>query len=125
MHGQRLARQERHHQVQVPLGRLTHVRDGADVRMHEPRGDDRLAPQPLHGFRVALQLGQQHLDGDLAVALEVTREVDVRHPACPDPVLDAVAPGERQTGEARGGRIEWGEWGEWGCAHEIGRGMGK
>ena len=69
------------------------------VGVGHQHGDDRLTPQPLHQSGIGDQLGQEHLDGDLAVALDVTSEIDVRRPAFTDTVLDAVAPAERPAGE--------------------------
>ncbi len=112
-HGQRLTREVRHHQIDAPFRRLAHAENGTHVRVLEPHGDDGLALEPLRRLLVPEQLGQQHLDGDLAVGFKVTREVDVRHPAFADPSVDAVAPAERLAGEAHvdgigrlGGRLD-------------------
>ena len=67
--------------------------------MVEPHGDDRLAAEPLHRLLVDGELGQEDLDGDLAVALEVAGEIDVRHPALTDQGIDAVATVEGLAGE--------------------------
>ena len=53
------------------------------------------------------QLGTEHLYGDLAIMLEVVREIDRGHPARPELTLDAVAVGE--------GALDPGEVGQ-GCS---------
>ena len=40
------------------------------------------------------QLGTEHLDGDLAIMLEVMREIDRRHAACTQLAVEAVAIGQ-------------------------------
>ena len=52
-----------------------------------------LAQEPL-GADHGRELGPQHLDGDLAVVLEVVREIDRGHAALPQLALDPVAVGE-------------------------------
>ena len=41
------------------------------------------------------QLGTEHLDGYLAIMLEVMREIDRRHAACTKLAVEAVAIGQR------------------------------
>ena len=40
------------------------------------------------------QLGTEHLYGDLAIVLEVVREIDRSHPACAKLAVEAVAIGQ-------------------------------
>ena len=61
-----------------------------------------LGEEPL-GAECRGEIGVQHLDRDLAVVLEVVREVDRGHAARAELALDAVAVGE--------GRAETQEWG--------------
>ena len=56
------------------------------------RGPD-LAQEPLAAERRA-EVGMQHLDGDVAIVLEVVREIDGGHAAGAELALDAVAVGE-------------------------------
>ena len=50
-----------------------------------------LAQEPLTAERGA-ELGMQHLDGDVAIVLEIVREVDGRHAAGAELALDAIVP---------------------------------
>ena len=52
-----------------------------------------LAQEPL-GADDGRQLGAQHLDGDVAIVLEVVRQVDRRHTARAELALDAIPIGE-------------------------------
>ena len=54
------------------------------------------AQEPLAAERRA-EVGVQDLDGDVAVVLEVVREIDGRHAAGAELALDAVAIGERRS----------------------------
>jgi hypothetical protein len=54
------------------------------------RGDSDLAQEPL-GAEDRAELGIENFHGDVAVVLEIAREVDGRHPAAPDFALDAIA----------------------------------
>ena len=73
-----------------------------DVRMVEPRRDPDLAQEPL-GAEDGGQVGAQHLERDLAVVLQVAREVDGRHAARADLALDRVALGEGGAQALSGG----------------------
>ena len=86
---QRFAADERHHVVQKPV-RRPGVDQGEDVRMIEPRADADLVQEPLaaeHGG----ELRTQHLEGDVALVLEVMGEKNRCHPARADLALDAIA----------------------------------
>ena len=61
--------------------------------MLELGGDLDLAQEPL-GTDDRGELGMQHLDGDLAVVLEVLRQVDGGHAAPAELALDQVAVGQ-------------------------------
>ena len=55
--------------------------------MVQPRGDLDLAQEPLAGQRPR-EVRAEHLDGDVAVVLEVVREVDRGHAAGAELALD-------------------------------------
>ena len=61
--------------------------------MLQARGGADLAQEPLAAERRA-EIGMQHLDGHVAIVLEVVREVDRGHAAGAEFALDAVAVGE-------------------------------
>ena len=58
--------------------------------MHQPRGEANLPVEPIRPGGNA-KLRPQDLQGDITVALEVTREVDDRHTAGAQLTLDPVA----------------------------------
>ena len=62
--------------------------------MLQVRGGPDFGEEPL-GADHRGQLGAQHLERDLAVVLEVVRQVDRRHAALAQLPLEAVAVGER------------------------------
>ena len=63
------------------------------------RGRLDLGEEPLGAERRG-EIGVQHLDRDVAVVLEVVREIDGRHAAAAELALDAVAIGDG-SGEVR------------------------
>ena len=71
--------------------------------MNQARCDPDFPIETLGG-RDGAQLGTKDLEGDVAVALEVAREVDDRHSSGTELALDAVALGEpvvKGVGETR------------------------
>ena len=88
----RLAFDVRHHVEQQPV-RLAGVEQRQQVRMLQIRRDPDLGQKPL-GAEHRAELRLQHLERDLAVVLEVVREVDGRHAAGADLALDQVSGGE-------------------------------
>ena len=68
--------------------------------MLQPRRGPDLAQESLTAERRA-EVGVEHLDGDVAIVLEVVREVDCRHAARAELALDAVMAGQGagQAGE--------------------------
>ena len=86
---ERLAAHERQHVVEEAAG-LARVDQGEDVRVVEPRGDLDLGQEPL-GAEHRAELGAEHLEGDLAIVLEVGGEVDGGHAAGAELALDPVA----------------------------------
>ena len=68
---------------------MLELRDGLDL-LREPIGAERGG-----------ELGAQHLDGDLAVVLEVEGKIDGRHPAGAELTLDRV-PARESRGETGG-----------------------
>ena len=89
--GQRLARQELHHQEQRALGRAAEVGDGDDVRVGEAAGRLGLALEAARELFLAAQLGQQHLDREIAPHHRVLGAVHGAHAADADAADDAVA----------------------------------
>jgi hypothetical protein len=89
---QRFALYERHDVVEEPLGRPGIVeRENVGV-LH--LGDDMdLAGEPVGSHRGG-QLGAEDLEGDVAVVLEVVRQVHGGHAADPDFTLNAIAAAE-------------------------------
>jgi hypothetical protein len=87
--------------------------DGEDVGMVEASGEADLPLEPV-GAEADGELGQQHLERDGPVVLEVAGEVDRGHSAAPELALERVAAGEggakrrqgvRQGHASRGGGI--------------------
>jgi len=64
---------------ELPDG-LTRVVDRADVRMLEPAAAS-ISRRNRSGPRVAASSGTEHLQGDVALAVEIAGEVDSGHPA--------------------------------------------
>ena len=83
---------EGHHVIQK-AGGFSRVVEGQDVWVREARRDFDLAEEPLRTERGS-ELGLQHLDGDLAMVLQVLGEIDRRHPAAAQLSLDQVTVGE-------------------------------
>src|SRR5688572_13003186 len=88
---------------------MLEVRRGADLREEPLAADDRR------------ELGAEHLDRDVAIVLDVVREVDRGHPARAKLALDAVPAIEsrRKLIEDRGHGPTMGGGGgghQWGCA---------
>ena len=64
--------------------------------MLQIRGGLDLAQEAL-GADYRREFGAQDLDGDVAVVLEVMREMYRRHPACTELAVETVPVGERQS----------------------------
>ena len=69
-----------------------------DVRVHEPRGGERLAAEARDEARVLGQVLGQQLDGDVALQPRVERELDGGHAADAEPAFEPVAVGEELLG---------------------------
>ena len=65
-----------------------------DVRVHEPRGGERLAPEARDEARVLGEVLGEQLDGDVALEPRVERELHGRHAADAEAALEPVAVGE-------------------------------
>ena len=83
---QRLALDERHHVEEQPAG-VAAVEQRQDVRMLQLRRRLDLGEEPLGAERGA-EVRMQDLDRDVAVVLEVVREIDGRHAAGAELALD-------------------------------------
>ena len=87
---QRLTGDKGHHVIELALG-VTRVEQGENVWMLQPRGPD-LGEEPL-GAQCSAQVGVEDLDGDVAIVLEIAREVHGDHAALSELAFDAVAAG--------------------------------
>jgi len=90
---QRLARHERHHVEQQPVG-LAGIVDRQDVRVLQPGGDFDLAQEPL-GADGRRQLGAEQLDGHAPPVLAVEGAVHDGHATVTHFRLDLVAIAQR------------------------------
>ena len=79
------------HGDEVGAGVPAPVVDADDVRVAEVGGRLRLAPEALDEVGVDGELGEQHLDRDLAVEQAVAPEEHVGHAAAPDALAQLVA----------------------------------
>ena len=89
----------RHHQVQLAVGCLVDLVDGANVGVVEGRCRLGFLEKPLLGHFVAGQVRREELDGDLALQPRVLGRVDDPHPTCAKLSQDRV-------------RAEGGTWGQ-------------
>ena len=82
--------------MKLRAGRLVEaeVEDLDDVGVHEPRGGQRLAAEARHEARVLGQVLGEQLDRDVALQAGVERELDGRHAADAEAVVEPVAVGE-------------------------------
>ena len=92
---QRLTGNHGHHVVEQAVG-ITAVEQRQDVRVLQPRrrldfGEEAIAAE------CSTEIGVQHLDGDVAVVLEIMREIHGGHPAGAELAVDAIAVGEGQV----------------------------
>ena len=92
LRAQRLAIDVRHHVIEVSAG-VARVEHGEHVRVLQLRRDPDLAQKALAAER-GREIGTQHLDCDLALVLQIAREVDRCHAAGAEFALDVVAAGE-------------------------------
>ena len=95
--GQAAAVHELERQVRVPV-RLADVENLDDVRVLERRDRFRLAAEPLPLGRPGVRAGQDHLERDRAVQVEVPGLVHDAHAAAADLVNDLVT-GHQRRGE--------------------------
>ena len=99
----RLSRHIRHH-VEEEAVRRPAVEEGQDMRMLQVGGGLDFAQEAFSADDRG-QLRPQHLDGDLAVVLQVGGEVDGGHAALAELPLDAVAVGQGGGEAIRRGRL--------------------
>ncbi len=81
------------HDVIKETFRLTGIEDGQDVGMFELGGQFHFPYEPIDAHRGG-QLGSQHLDGNLALELEIRGEIDDGHTAGAQLALDGVTVGQ-------------------------------
>ena len=79
-----------HRQVEVPALLAGRV-DRDDVRVVEARCELRLDEEPLAEALVRRELGREHLDGHLALQVDVLAQVDGAHRAASEQTLDPEA----------------------------------
>jgi len=91
-----LAVDELHRQEMEPV-HLLDVVHPAHVGVRHLAREAHLLEQRLEARRVIAQLRGQELERDRLAELEVDRAVDLAHAAAPDPLDDAVAPGQHVT----------------------------
>jgi len=89
---QRDSRHARHHVVQR-AARVARIKQRQDVRMTQLGRELDFAQKALSAERLR-EVGLEHLDCDVAVVLEVAREIHGGHATLPEFALDAVAVGE-------------------------------
>src|SRR6185503_20623746 len=83
----------RHHVVEDFVS-SARVVERDDVRVRQSRGDLDLLEEPRRRER---ESGLQDLDGDAAVVLEISGEIDRCHPTASELALERVTPGEGGT----------------------------
>ena len=88
---QRVAGQELHGQEQRAVGRAPEVGDGDDVGVREAARRLGLALEAARELLAAAELGQQHLDREIAPHHRVLGAIDRAHAAHADAAHDAVA----------------------------------
>jgi hypothetical protein len=99
---------------------LAEREQGHDVRMGEPRGDQRLAAEALAVMRRGGDVWRQHLDRHEPLERALQRQVDGAHPAASQQPLDRVLAAEggverpaqgvrHERGTSRGARTAAGE----------------
>jgi hypothetical protein len=94
--GARVARDVLHHdEVPVAARVEAEIEHLHDVRVHEPGGGERFAPEPGDERRVVGEVLGEQLDRDVALEPAVERQVHGRHPAHAEPALDPVPAGDR------------------------------
>ena len=94
--GAGVARHVLHHdEVLVVTGVEAEVEHLDDVRVHEPGGRERLAPEPGDERRIVGEVLGQELQRDVALEAAVEREVDGRHPADAESAFDPVPARDR------------------------------
>ena len=78
----------------APVLELTHVGDARDVLALDPRGGPGLADEAADRLGVGERLGEQELEGDPLVELDVAGRDDDPHAAGAEHALDAVLAGD-------------------------------
>ena len=87
------------------------VEHGEDVGVLQPGGEPDLAQEALRAERGG-ELGVQHLERDLAVVLEVVREIDRGHAPAAELALERVAVGQGGLEPFQGlGQRDLSDWG--------------
>src|SRR6185503_19818020 len=81
------------HRIEEEALRLTGIQQRQDVRMLEPRQDANLSRKPVR-TEGGGQLRTQHFHRELAIVLEVRRDVDRGHAAGAALALDEISVGE-------------------------------
>ena len=110
-----LAVDELHDQVRQAVV-LAVVEEGRDVGVDQPRGVQRLVPEPEGEELLVVGVGPHHLERDLALQDLVARRPDVGHAAGGDAVLEAVPLVQQQVrlGHAHAGDLTGSSLHTWG-----------
>jgi hypothetical protein len=106
---QRLAGDVRHHEIRMTVD-LAGAQHGHDVRVLQPRREEDLPAEPVHGDR-RRQLLPHQLDDDAPLQPRVVGDEDARHPATRELALDGVAGTQRlgqQIGQCHGVELDTG-----------------
>ena len=90
----RLAGDERHHVIEMPLV-LAEVVDREDVGVTEARDDVDLSAESLGAHREG-KFPEEDLDRDVAIQLEIASEPDDRHTSAADLALETVTLSEQR-----------------------------
>jgi hypothetical protein len=81
---ERLALVVGHHEIELAVGRLIDLVDGADIGMVERRGGPRLPQKPLLGPLITREVRREHFDRHDAVEARIAGPVHRPHAAGPE-----------------------------------------
>ena len=99
--GERRALDVLHGEVEEPIGRLTEIVDGRDVRVIDAAGVGCLSIESTDRLGVAGHRRMEHLDRALPAHLHVLGEVDASHPARAQQLQHVITLGNDGADEVR------------------------
>ena len=88
--GERVAREQLHDEIELPLGGTAEVGHADDVLVLDEAGGARLDGEALDGVGLGAHLGVQHLERDLLLQEHVIGDEDPAHAAFGEPAHHAV-----------------------------------